>query len=161
MIASIPDKLADPISAVAAVGGTGAARKLAALTRMGRQLDAADPRVVRQAATQLVSQLFFAPMLAEVRKSSFGEKFASGGRGEEIFGEQLDQRLADVVASNEHGLTRQIVERLSRNTGAAAPNAVSAPQESWSLREKLAGLLERGADGVAVNAAEAKAAVHE
>jgi Rod binding domain-containing protein len=66
------------------------------------------------AAAKLLSQLFFAPLLAEMRKDPFGAKFAKGGRTEEIFGEQLDTRIADAVAqSGAGGVTRQIAEQLT------------------------------------------------
>ena len=104
-----------PVVAAAAGGGGGDRRTLAALLAAGRKLDANDPKLVRQAAAQIVSQLFFAPLLAEMRKLPFGHKFASGGRTEEIFGEQLDLRIADSVAANCGGLTRQLIERLQRN----------------------------------------------
>jgi hypothetical protein len=101
------------------------ARLLAANATVGRRLDPRDPRQVRQAAVGLVSQLFFAPLLAEMRKTPFGTEFGGGGRGEEVFGEQLDLRLADAAAaSDSSGLVRQISAKLSRRGGppAAAPS---------------------------------------
>ena len=106
-----------PVVAATAGGGGGDGRTLAALLAAGRRLEANDPKLVGQAAAQVVSQLFFAPLLAEMRKLPFGRKFASGGRTEEIFGEQLDLRIADSVAANCGGLTRQLIERLQGNDG--------------------------------------------
>lgn len=91
---------------------TGATRKLGALRGLGRAIDAKDPRLVREAAALLTSQLFFAPLLAEMRKLPFGKEFGHGGRIEEAFGEQLDQQLADTVARSDRGLTAQLAERL-------------------------------------------------
>ncbi len=89
-------------------------RDLAALYDMGRPARGADERLPRQAATQLVAQLFFAPLLAEMRKNPLKADFASGGRGEEVFGEQLDLRLADIVAgAASNRLTRQIERELT------------------------------------------------
>ena len=106
-----------PVVAATVGGGGGDRRTLAALLAAGRKLEANDPKLVRQAAAQVVSQLFFAPLLAEMRKLPFGHKFASGGRTEEIFGEQLDLRIADSVAANCGGLTRQLIERLQGSDG--------------------------------------------
>jgi len=89
-----------PVVAATAGGGSGDGRTLAVLLAAGRK-----------------SQLFFAPLLAEMRKLPFGRKFASAGRTEEIFGEQLDLRIADSVAANCGGLTRQLIERLQGNDG--------------------------------------------
>jgi hypothetical protein len=74
-----------------------------------------DPRA-RDAAAKLVSQLFYIPMLQEMRSFSFGKELGSGGRGEEVFGEQLDIRLADAMARADRGgavdqIARQIQKR--------------------------------------------------
>ncbi len=75
--------------------------------------DARGPRVV---AAQMVSTLFYAPLLAEMRKFSIGQEYASGGRTEEIFGEQLDGRIADAVAiSDRGGLTDLLARQISGN----------------------------------------------
>jgi hypothetical protein len=104
-----------PVVAAVAGGAGSDTRTLAALLAAGRKLDANDPGLVRQAAARVVSQLFFAPLLAEMRKLPFGQRFATGGRTEEIFGEQLDLRIADSVAANCGGLTRQLIEDLRGN----------------------------------------------
>ena len=104
-------------------------RLLAALRGVGRKIDAGDPRQVKQAATQLVSQVFFAPMLQEMRKTTFGEKFASGGRTEEAFGEQLDQRVADAVAGTG---TRPLVEKLAKKiSDKKNAHELPGPQAAW------------------------------
>jgi hypothetical protein len=106
-----------PVVAASAGAGGDDGRALAALRATGRRLEANDPKLAEQAAAQVVSQLFFAPLLAEMRKLPFGREFAIGGRTEEIFGEQLDLRIADSVAANCGGLTRQLTERLQGNDG--------------------------------------------
>ena len=58
----------------------GAVRRLGAWRALGRKLDSGDPRLAREAASLLTSQLFFAPMLAEMRKLPFGKEFGHGGR---------------------------------------------------------------------------------
>lgn len=97
-----------------------AAGDFASLVRLGRRPHADTPAATRGTAAKLLSQLFFAPMLAEMRKLPFGQKFATGGRTEAIFGEQLDIRLADAVgASGAGGITQQIADRLAGPTKGA------------------------------------------
>jgi hypothetical protein len=104
----------------------GAVRRLGAWRALGRKCDSSDPCVVRQAASQLTSQLFFAPLLAEMRKLPFGREFGHGGRMEEAFGEQLDTLIADAVARSDRGLTAQLMERLMRTQGSSDPCPQSA-----------------------------------
>jgi hypothetical protein len=77
---------------------TSSAAALRTLVGLGRTIDAHDPAVARQAAGQLVSELFFKPLLAEMRQFPLGRELATGGYTESVFGEQLDQRLADAAA---------------------------------------------------------------
>jgi hypothetical protein len=79
---------------------------------LGRRLDPQDPRVARDAAALLTSQLFFAPLLAEMRRLPFGREFGHGGRMEEAFGEQLDLHIADAVARSDQSLTASLTEKL-------------------------------------------------
>ena len=96
---------------------------IATLRALGRPLDTHDPSVIRDVAAQMVSELFFVPMLAEMRTFPFGNEFGHGGRGEAVFGEQLDQRVADVVASAGHGgLVEQIAKRLERAQHSPPPS---------------------------------------
>ncbi len=99
----------------------------------GRDARLEDPRLI---AAQLVSTLFYAPLLSEMRKFSIGEKFASGGRTEEIFGEQLDRHIADAVAAADRGgltdlLARQIsggdLNREDRRASAVRKEVANAP----------------------------------
>jgi hypothetical protein len=93
------------------------------LAALGRRLNPRDPQLVRQAASQMAAELFFAPLLAEMRKLPFGSKFASGGRTEAIFGEQLDARVADTVAAADPGgLTAQLMRYLQPAGSAPGPN---------------------------------------
>jgi hypothetical protein len=107
---SIPPREA---AASAAARGAGPTRKVDLLRRLGRKIDAQDPAVAREAAALMTSQLFFAPVLAEMRKFPFGKELGSGGRMEEAFGEQLDQHIADIVARSDRGLTAELAERLA------------------------------------------------
>lgn len=116
--------------------------KMAAQSKLGRRIAPADPALVRQTASQLVSQLFFQPMLAEMRKLPFGGEIGKGGRGEEVFGEQLDQRVADAVADTTAGALKATIARALSRSGDAAP-AVSTPagpiaaQTTWPTLESL------------------------
>jgi len=109
-----------------------ASRKLATMRGLGRRLDAKDPRRIREAASLLTSQLFFAPLLAEMRKLPFGREFGYGGRVEEAFGEQLDQHIADTVARADPGLTAWLAGRLAQGPRAAARPDPKLQQVSWS-----------------------------
>lgn len=72
----------------------------------------------RDAATQFLADLFYTPMLAEMRKTPFGRRFSHGGRGEDVFGEQLDQRLGESVArADRSGLTALVAGRLAPGGG--------------------------------------------
>jgi hypothetical protein len=111
--------------------GPGDLLRLAAQRKLGRKIDVSDQRQLRQAAVQLTSQLFFAPLLAEVRKSPLGEKFGGGGRTEEVFGEQLDQRMADAVASrNPGGMVGQIAKKLAARLEARLKAKLAAAGQS-------------------------------
>lgn len=100
------------------------------------QLVARDPGVQAavarstDAATQLTSILFYEPLLGEMRKSTIGQKFGTGGRGEEVFGEQLDKQIAMKVAQHDQsGLVKKVAAKLTaRNAG--APGAGLAPSGS-------------------------------
>jgi hypothetical protein len=113
------------------------ASELDTLRGLGRKLDPNDPRVVREAATLLASQLFFAPLLAEMRKLPFGKEFAYGGRAEEAFGEQLDQCLADTVARDDQGFTRQLAERLASRYGPESPEQPSPPNQTTESEREI------------------------
>lgn len=113
------------IRAVSSVGNalpvassaTAAAAELHARAALGRKLDARDPAVVRQAGEQLVAELFFVPLLSEMRRFPFGRELATGGQTEAAFGQQLDQRVADVVAGASGGLVGSITCGLRPRSG--------------------------------------------
>jgi Rod binding domain-containing protein len=91
--------------------------------QLGRALDPDDPAVVRHTCAQFVSELFFKPLLAELRAGSLAAPFADGGQTEAIFGQLLDERIADTVATSQRG---GLVEQLVRHLGGSA----SAPAET-------------------------------
>jgi len=62
------------------------------------QISSANPQqrqqMLRQAVDEVVGATFYQPMLKMARENPFKGKFGHGGRGEEIFGAQLDMELA-------------------------------------------------------------------
>lgn len=111
-----------------AIGATPADRSvLGALGRLGRQQDERLAPSPRQAAELMVSQLFYQPLLAEARQSPFQTEIGSGGRGEEVFGEQLDLLLADrMSAAAQGGLIEQLAERFEARGGRSTPTSGAA-----------------------------------
>lgn len=103
-------------------------------TALGRRLDVLDPAVVRRTAAQFAAELFFAPLLAEVRKFPFGQEFATGGQTEAIFGEQLDQRVADAVAQANPALINGIVRRFQQRSGQPA---AGADRTVWPTQQQV------------------------
>ena len=129
-------------SSAASLSGSSATHRLTLLRNLGRKIDAADPAAAREAAALTTSQLFFAPMLAEMRKLPFGKEFGYGGRMEEAFGEQLDQRMADIVARGDHGLTEQVAAKLMHQEH--KPGTKSSPKgqfDPYEARALIGGLL--------------------
>ena len=98
---------------------------LGTMRATGRKTDTQDPAVTRQAAEQLASELFFKPLLQEMRKFPLRGELADGGQTESVFGEQLDERFADAVAGAARGLVQNIVKQIQK-----LPNAGSG-QATW------------------------------
>lgn len=91
-----------------------------------RPAEASAAATRRESATQLVSMLFYEPALAELRKSPFGTKFGSGGRGEEVFGEQLDKQLAlRIAGQDQSGMAKAIAAKLDK------PQPANAGGNAW------------------------------
>jgi Rod binding domain-containing protein len=112
--------VAQPGAGVAQSGPAGQGQLFSALVAIGRMPDAQDPRLARQAATQLLGELFFKPLLAEMRKFPLGRDLMHGGQMEDAFGQQLDERFADAVAGSASGLADQLLRQLQK----IAPTAV-------------------------------------
>lgn len=103
------------------------ARRFGALRGLGRKMSGGDPRMVRQAATQMLSQIFFAPMLAEMRQSTLGDKFAGGGLMGGAMAEQLDMRVADAAAAGDPGgLVHLLEQKLGGSKHQRAEDALLA-----------------------------------
>jgi Rod binding domain-containing protein len=63
-----------------------------------------------------VAQTFYGQMLKQMRESPFKSDLMDGGRGGQAFQAQLDQKLAERMASSKAGdrLVRSIVKKLER-----------------------------------------------
>lgn len=72
---------------------------------------------IRQAAEQLVSATFIAPVLSQVRESSMAAPPFAPTPGERQFGTLLDQRVADEIVRSSR---LPIVDRLTRDFMARA-----------------------------------------
>jgi|GEM_PF-2078790 len=115
-------------------GAPSSAAAAAATSSLGRLADSHGAAARRHAAEQMVSQMFFVPLLAEMRKSPFGGEIGNGGRMEEAFSEQLDLRIADhVAAADTGGLTTQIEARIGRGHGLD----LGAIQPDWATRLRV------------------------
>jgi Rod binding domain-containing protein len=67
-----------------------------------------------QTARVWVAQTFYGQMLKQMRESPFKSSLFDGGRGGEAFQAQLDQRMAERMASSHSGdrLVQSIVRRI-------------------------------------------------
>lgn len=129
MLTRFPDEAAGP-----AARPNTSRLTLGALEALGRRPDSHNPQVIQEAASQFVSELFFAPLLAEMRRFPLGRELATGGRTEAAFGQLLDQRIADRVAATGRGLVKQIVRRLEKSVD---PAAVGAERACWPAQLQL------------------------
>jgi len=72
--------------------------------------------LLRQAADEMVGATFFAQMLRTARDSRLKGGIGHGGRGEEVFGGQLDQELARLAGAGfKNSLSDAIYNRLVKN----------------------------------------------
>lgn len=80
-----------------------------------RKAEGTDDRV-REVAEQLVGQALFLPLLKQARENPFKSDLFHGGRGEEAFGSQMDQTLADRLAQRD---SIGLVDAIARRFGGA------------------------------------------
>ncbi len=74
--------------------------------------------MLRQAVQEMVGTTFYGQMLKISRSSVLKGKFGHGGRGEEMFGAQLDAELAKRAGQgSRNSLTDAIYERLVKHMG--------------------------------------------
>lgn len=102
---------------------------------LGRRLDPSDPSVVKETAAQMLSELFFGPLLAEARKLPFGKTMFDGGQTESVFGERLDQQVADTVAASNIGLVEDLAQRFGGRAGGTTVSWDRALQVRLDSRE--------------------------
>ena len=96
-----------------------AGRDFAGVLDTARELDAAAQERAKAAADQLVASALVMPILAEARSAANRGGLFHGGRGEEVFGQQLDTILADRIASSPgFGLGAAVAGRLGGGAGA-------------------------------------------
>jgi hypothetical protein len=108
-------------------GDAGAPLDWNTLDALGRPTDTKSPQVRRQASTQMISELFFKPLLAEMREFPLGKDLATGGFGESAFAPQLDERLADHIANSMTSLVDQVAAYFEPPGTKSAPN-----QREWT-----------------------------
>jgi Rod binding domain-containing protein len=96
---------------------------------------------LRDAADQVVGSVFYGTLLRTMRSSQLKGPYGHGGRGEEIFGAQLDQVLAERSGrARGYGLTEAVVRQLAeqqfrvdRAAGKTEPEAVQAAQSKTEM----------------------------
>ena len=92
--------------------------------------------LTKQART-LVSQTFFGPMLKQMRDSPFKSELFEGGRGGQMFGSMLDQRLADHMSRGSgNKLVGSIVEHLEKLAGKRQAAMTQQDVKQTELPEK-------------------------
>lgn len=77
---------------------------------------------LRDAADQLVATAFILPMLEQARNDPFKSDMFHGGKGEEVFGQQLDVIFADnITKSANFGISDALVQRFQKPTSTSEP----------------------------------------
>lgn len=72
-------------------------------------------RMLRQAVNEVVGSVFYGPMLKMARENPLKGEFGHGGRGEDIFGAQLDMELARRASHRaDGGLAETLIKRFER-----------------------------------------------
>ncbi len=73
-----------------------------------------ESQTIRTAAEQLVATTFINPMLAKMRDDPFKSDLFHGGRGEEVFGQQLDTMYSDrIVSSTDFAIVDAVYDRIA------------------------------------------------
>lgn len=74
--------------------------------------------VKREVVREMVGQVFFGQILKMARNSAFKSDLMHGGRGEDIFGAQLDAEFAHQLGQKMNNqLTESIYRRVSKRAG--------------------------------------------
>lgn len=70
---------------------------------------------LRETSAKLVGSVFYGQLLRQMRDSEFQGKYGHGGRGEEVFGAQFDQLLAERMGERRgDGLADAVYRRLEK-----------------------------------------------
>lgn len=112
-----------------APAGRSDASILRRLQALGRKPDPRQAAVTEEVAALLASELFFLPLLTELRQFPLGRELARGGLTETTFGQQLDQRIADQVAVSSPELVRRVVGLWSASDESASSKIHSGKRE--------------------------------
>lgn len=90
-----------------------------------------DPKQVEKAARDLVGRAFFRILISAMRKTVPEGGILSGGRGEEVFQDLMDQRVAESLAARqEFPMTRVLVEQLLNRAGKTM-NQAKGVERGW------------------------------
>ena len=81
--------------------------------------------LLRQAVQEAVGSVFLAPVLKMARDNPLKGEYLHGGKGEDIFGAQLDMELARRASHRvQGGLTEALLRRFDRTSaGSVEPKA--------------------------------------
>ena len=72
-------------------------------------------QMLKQAVDEVVGSVFYAPMMKMARDNPLKGKYGHGGRGEEVFGSQLDMELARRASHRtQGGLAEAMLDRFDR-----------------------------------------------
>jgi Rod binding domain-containing protein len=89
-----------------------------------------------------VAQTFYGEMLKQMRNSPFKSDLFDGGRGGEAFANQLDQKLAERMASGHAGdrLVQAIVRKIEHNPHSQiGPSPLRSSGRETATYRRLAG----------------------
>jgi Rod binding domain-containing protein len=98
-LSSISNTVPTAAESVAVAGGDATAIQKFE-DQMREAIQSAEGKKLREATAQFVSTAFLMPMLKQVREDPFKSDLFHGGQGEEVFGAQLDQKMADNIATS-------------------------------------------------------------
>ena len=87
---------------------------------------------LKEAAGEVVGQIFFAPLLAQMRRSSLEGEFGHGGRGEEVFGAQLDSLLAGEIGRSKQSPIAEVIWQRYRGQQQAISGMKSSEGREWA-----------------------------
>lgn len=89
-----------------------------------------DTARLRKQAGAALGHVFYGTLLSAIRKSRTDSAFGHGGRGEQVFGAQLDALLAERMGeADRHGLADSVLRRYeTRMTRMAQPTHDERPR---------------------------------